>query len=134
MERKIIFRGKSIYTHDWVYGNLRIFGERAYISAIDSHAQSEVQLSTVGQFTGITDSTQKEIYEGDIVRVTQIRPKAEPPKDRGVHIVKFNSWYGWNLGTDMVRYEIEARSKLGAIDKIDVIGNVFDNPELISNQ
>lgn len=46
--RQIKFRGKSIYNNEWVYGNLRIFGERAYISAIDSHAQSEVHLSTVG--------------------------------------------------------------------------------------
>ena len=132
MKRQIKFRGKSIYNNEWVYGNLRIFGERAYISAIDSHAQSEVHLSTISQFTGLTDSNGKEIYEGNILKVTQIRPKDSAPIDRGVCVVKFCPWYGWSLGTDKIRYEIAAKTPLGPIDRIDIIGNIHDNPELIN--
>lgn len=67
MNRRYKFRGKSIHTNEWAYGNLRIFGERAYISAIDSHAQSEVALESVGQYTGLRVIDYVEVYEGDIV-------------------------------------------------------------------
>lgn len=145
--RQIRFRGKRANNGEWVYGDLLQTNEGSVCIGVhgqyidDSMHFNDMYNETpyinedsVGQFTGLTDCNGKEIYEGDIVRVTQIRPKYEPQKDRGVHIVKFSPWYGWNLGTDKVRYEVEARTKLGAIDKIEIIGNVFDNPDLIPNQ
>ena len=113
--RKIRFRGKSIYNSKWVYGNLRIFGERAYISAIDSHAQSEVHLSTIGQYTGLTDRNGKEVYEGDIVRYIDAN---DEPK------------------TSEVRFVDAAFSPLTEIMwmgdmECEVIGNIHDNPELL---
>lgn len=147
MEREIKFRGKDRRTGEWVYGfycrhdygahyqDKKLIKEACSVYDIwTTDGWVAVEETSLGQFTGLTDCNGKEIYEGDIVKVTQIRPKHLAPIDRGTCVVSFSPWYGWSVGTDMIRYEVEARTKLGAIDKIEIIGNVFDNPNLIPNQ
>lgn len=125
--REIKFRGKSIYTHKWEYGNLRIFGERAYISDLDSHAQSEVQLSTIGQFTGLTDCNGREIYEGDKVRFY------DDIEDKQVtsHVIYHKESCSFCVApTELCGDYIG----LTTYWQFEVIGNIHDNPELIPNQ
>ena len=69
------------------------------------------------QFTGVRDKLGKEIYEGDIVRLYF--------KGRGyeVHVVEFFSGIfkplDWIDNEDFIR--------------IEVIGNIYENPELLNN-
>lgn len=120
--RQIKFRAKSIRTNEWVYGNLRIFGERAYISAVDSHAHSEVFLSTVGQYTGLTDRNGKEIYEGDIVEACS----------QGEHRKCEVAWSEKTVSF-FLKHSVGPWSLSGAWGKesCEVIGNIYDNPELL---
>lgn len=125
--RTIQFRGKRVDNGKWVYGFL---ADEDYINDVNSVDLSsiEVDKETVGQFTGLFCSNGDEIYEGDILRITQVRPKNEANVDRGICVVEFSVWNGWSVGTRWDRYAFNPNNP---IDVIEIIGNIHDNPELL---
>jgi hypothetical protein len=60
MNRKIIFRGKSLDLNEWVYGDLQWYEEECMIEGVQVHPE------TVGQFVCL-DRWDEPIYEGDII-------------------------------------------------------------------
>ena len=117
MKREVKFRGKRLDNGKWEYGSLVIINGRYFI--INDEWRGEVDSETVGQYTGMVDKTDKEIYEGDIVRgyPQGIMGKVIYHNDR-IEVMDGNPryWVGLNF------FEPAARI---------VLGNIHDNPELL---
>lgn len=132
MNREILFRGKREDTGEWVFGNLWgdstiIPCEQAFeieanrIYGCDLVAYS-VDKETVGQYTGLNDKTGKRIFEGDVVLKRTYNGKRPFPVtfDSGM----FHAGYGGGSSTATHGYTLDDK-------QIEVIGNVYDNPELL---
>lgn len=143
--REIKFKGKDIGCNEWVYGH---YTEGAWIDPTDGtevkrhiiHAEDgflhDIDPETLEQFTGLLDKNGKEIYEGDILKVTFTN--GEPiyklvsyqPNNAAFCLVNSFSmqydgrWDVWSsINQDWV-CDVEAT----------VAGNIHDNPELIKNE
>lgn len=137
--REILFRAKAInrdvgshrtsYKNgDWVYGLItRLYDERfkilpAEMRDIDGVNGIEIDYTTIGQYTGLTDKDNKRIFEGDIIKNTWTGD---------VHTVDWCvDCAVWVLPcvTDE-RQETTFNSYSG--DDYMIIGNIHDNPELL---
>ena len=145
--REILFRGKQLDSGKWLEGYITYryrydkqskkeilgpvidtphkfaFGEAAgmVIGSI------QVTQGTEGQFTGLTDRNGTKIFEGDIV---------EAVLTDGIH-------YGFSWGRQVVvfdrgafglkdrREEITPMCNYAANVAFEVLGNIYDNPELL---
>ena len=120
--RTIKFRGESILTDEWLYGDLvhsadnKRFG--ILVNDKGSYDECEVAPETVGQFTGLYDCDGKEIYEGNILDFNGLT--VEVRFVRGVFAFLANG----NLDEELCG---DCRTDLFA----KVIGNIHDNPELL---
>lgn len=139
--RIIKFRGKSIYGEDWMYGSLVKLEKDRYsvipplndIEVGKSIGMYEVHPETVCQFTGLLDKNGKEIYEGDIISVNGKYPK----------LVKYIDDYACfclaNI-TDLNKKWISPWQQVFPSwwndfkREIRVIGNIYDNPDLIKEE
>ncbi|MCD6148606.1 hypothetical protein J7J18_04495 [bacterium] len=109
----------------WVKGDLHCDGENVYIFDREGSIWRKVYPETVGQYTGAKDDNGKEIWEGDIVRFM----------DRGIGYVVFSEGaFGVREG-NIDNVEDDEMEVIGfGYYKIEVIGNVYENPELLQRQ
>ena len=115
--REILFRGKRVDNGEWVEGYyFRQYGSNEIVTADE---QYHIVLETRSEYTGCTDKNGTRIFEHDIIKIKY--PFDEP----------CNEAVSWNVEG--------ARWNFGGADAYfanpqkwaEVIGNVFDNPELL---
>lgn len=146
----IKFRGKTIDTKEWIYGNLIqnddftfIVGKVEYSSVgyccdCDRPYSDQwiVDPKTVGQYTGLKDKNGVEIYFSDIVKLhnkwetkTPYISKVEGNVSIGAMVRQHpaHEWLGLGCSRNLISYCVSD----GCI--CEVVGNVYDNPELLGD-
>lgn len=117
--REIKFRGLRLDNGKWWYGSLVILNGRYFI--FNDEGRYEVSSATVGQYTGLQDDKDEEIYEGDIVR----------DEYEGIAKVCFDS-YSWQLiyGIGDDGNQVQSFEELDGL-RMAIIDNIYENPELL---
>ena len=145
--REILFRGKTV-RGEWVYGYLakfRNFVNNVYTSIIqiNDFETNECNMQdnacvipeSVGQYTGLKDKNGKKIFEGDIIRAITLDTGSEQ-----MAVVCFGNFIDENNGDEYIGFYIEfdgiktTATQLAMEEcknRIEVIGNIYDNPELL---
>ena len=129
--REIEFRGKAVIGNKWVYGWLSATneedGKQHYWIDVNEDSY-QVDPETVGQYTGRKDKNGKKIFDGDIVKQS-IHYINSNEDEEYISIVKWKQdWCAFAL--NHINGMIGA-SYLTTNDKVEVIGNIYDNPELL---
>lgn len=116
------YKAKRLDNGEWIEGYYwqNSCGNH-FIRAIDEQGEfvlldAEIDPDTLCEFTGLIDKNKKEIYEHDIVQ-----------NHFSIEEIKYGIWncgccydvYGWDITRD---------------EDIEVIGNIFDNPELLEEK
>jgi hypothetical protein len=133
--REIEFRGKAVLGGRWEYGYYSFEGGYHIIRSKNEWTKNEettpiiVKGTTVGQFLGLRDIEGKKVYSDDILEIDSDFKKGGR-KDIENDVI---SWQEEHLdygGFDWSFSEMVGNISRGD-QKIKVIGNIFDNRELL---
>ena len=140
--REILFKGKRKDNGEWIEGSLITSINRAWISSEKTDSQRlrsisntdaiwrsiEIIPKTLCQFTGLCDKNGKKIWENDILMANL---DESYPEDVTYKTVEWGV-AGW------VTHEANSidRQYLDEFDleHFEVVGNIFDNPELLQEE
>ena len=130
MNREHLYKAKRKGSNkEWIEGYYAKIGDRHFILTAFGANKGftdfvEINSDTVCEYTGLQDKNGKKIFEGDIVQCLE------------TECCGYISWDDEETGFYfMVLLEdggYEEEHLYDYVDELEIIGNVFDNPELLT--
>ena len=112
---------------EWVYGDLHLQSRIPHIHSLGK--KYPINPGTVGQFAGLYDKDGREIYEGDIIISEELKHTC--------HYVRYMEseamFVAMIIGSPLDEYCGIRQSWIDKFSK-KIIGNIHDNPELLTNK
>lgn len=124
MNDRYLFKAKDNLHKEWHIGNLFKEPDGMYIREMHRDLMVCIDTSTISQCTGLKDKNGKLIWENDVVRTVY---------DGIEHIYQViwdESELNFKATNGKENYESNFEY-LTCCDEVEVIGNKFDNPELL---
>lgn len=146
MEDRYLFKAKRADNGEWVQGYLfddgfengRVFigglviekytGTACDDWTISGSCFCKVDKSTICQCTGLKDKNGKLIWENDVIKVCWQDNEAQCEEIAQVAWDEFG-YYPW-----LDEYHCDGCDLFNEVRDIEVIGNIFDNPELLESE
>ncbi len=131
MYRTVLFRAKRTKADDpqerFIEGSLLSFqdihGKRVCSIVSDAGKRNEIQLDTIGEFTGLYDKNGTPIYEDDIVRHVRGQKRMMVSGEYEDDAIMFT------VKHEDAQFNVSFYARVTG--SLEVIGNIYDNPELV---
>jgi uncharacterized phage protein (TIGR01671 family) len=140
--RAILFKAKRLDNGEWVEGYYFAQNGRGVDGSndstihfiLDKFGTQIVDPETVCQYTGLTDKNGKKIWECDIVKYIPTKTILQVLYINGSFAVTYipngYSPINWEIEYEGEDYDFAISNDY--LFHLEVIGNIFDNPELLS--
>lgn len=154
MNSRYIFRGKREDNDEWIEGDLTQWNDGDMSICIGTGVLFKVIPETVGQCTGLPDKNGKLTFKGDIVKVVDFQAGIIT-QECGAFGVSIAPRIDWDYldseiaevtGCDNMAYFCRNDNFISlyelmwnynqedSCDVVEIIGNIYDNPELLEVQ
>lgn len=150
--REIEFRAKRTDNGEWAYG---FYSPRIWFPTLErtpniktfTGSDVEIEINTLGQYTGLKDKNGTKIFEGDIVKLTRTHIYAPTTSFHNKDLVSLHKIY-WDEEKHAFyqrHFNIESKRFIGGgslvfnderADEniIEIVGNIWDTPELLKGE
>lgn len=144
MTQEVLFRGRKTADCEWLYGQVVIDNDGAYhiymvnqdIFGDISSGLRYVDKNTVGQYIGIKDRNNIRIFDGDIIKDIYTDKIYTVFYVAGGFAIESNPesfGYGSQNETNPTEPLSDMQMRRYIEDNCNVIGNIYDNNELLYN-